>query len=759
MRPRNALLAVILAAVCLVSSCLAGITQNTYTDPQQTSVELRTSAKVALDGITSPQLRARHEGMVLYLLDLLSHAKISDEKCRQAFDTHVAELRGILDALTAGKDLLTQKRGQFDWAYRSDVDGSGQPIRITLPDGYDGRTALPLVITMHGSGGDHHYGASTQGAPAHIQVGVDGRGDSDYEGLGEQDILDATAFMKANYNVDPRRIFVYGASMGAGGVIRMLAHYPDVYAGGVMLSGWATALELGNLLNTSLDIYHGDVDWVVPVDLMRLASDDLKTNKHIRYMEYPGVGHGTTTIANKGAPLALLYSVKTNDMPRRISYATDQVTRGRCHWIKIERLLDPHAPGRVNLGAGTAGIYGTTGNVSALRISELPALFPNRQNVELVLDQQKVPVAGIPNEISLVRDQGHWSLSSPKDQDSLKMPPVYQRRGCFNIYDGQPIKVIAPSGWRDRDGDRAVIQTWSAVSCIGAPPMPYGRIEIADADGFDAAGFRGHLVLVGSPENNPVVKALLTCLPVRIQDNVLTIKGLGDYPLKTTALCMTYYNPYAPECRIVWMLNANKDTQPLDLPLPDGDGYTPDILVHDISGKKPVLIAAADFGNDWSNPMRKSGSERTWAVSDLTPELALACMSGSHADYVLYQTSDWDQDAWFGAQRLSIPSLESLLPAGLQPLCRARMTASQVADLRRQLAAYKQFSVLSSDDASRTKPYYDLIFDESLIWKLGCKAHYNFPKGSLTHTGTDVHGYLRMLSKQHLENCATSATR
>jgi hypothetical protein len=186
-----------------------------------------------------------------------------------------------------------------------------------------------------------------------------------------------------------------------------------------------------------------------------------------------------------------------------------------------------------------------------------------------------------------------------------------------------------------------------------------------------------------------------------------------------------------------------------DLPLPDGDGYTPDILVYDISGKKPILTAAADFGNDWADPGRDVGKEHVRPIGELARTLARTYMDGLHADCALYQENDWAQDTWFGARALSVQSLESLLPEGLQPLCRARMTAGQIDDLRKRLEKYPQFHILGSGKAPRSKDICDLIFDESLIWKLGCTVHYNFPAGSLAHTGTDVHDYLAGMHGAH----------
>jgi len=689
---------------------------------------LRGEVEKVLNGACSASLRDRHEGMLLYLLERIEGTEAADEKSKQEISNWTAQLNEILESLRSGEDVLAGKRGRFEWAYKCGADGSGQPIMLTIPQNYDGRTPLPLVVALHGSGGGHGFGANMEGAPECIELSVNGRGDSDFEGLGELAMLDATKFVLANYNIDRERVVPFGYSMGAGGAMRAVTRYPDVFTGAVVVSGWATGLELGNLDRMTLDIFHGDTDYVVPTDLMRLAVEDMNANKGVSYRELAGAGHGIIGTVNAGRPLVALGDMAPAGL-RRVKYSTDQISRGSRMWVTIEGLADPHAPGSVDIGAGRSGVCGETRNVCALRLRRLRELFPGMEQVDVILDGQKLSLRSS-DEALLVCEDARWRLASADDEAGIAKWALYQRRGHFNIYDGQPIVIVPLKGWADREKDRALVKKISSSSYIGGPPMPFGGIPVMEPDGFDAKAMRGHLILIGSPAENPVVARIMPHLPVRVEGDGLVVDGVGRFRLRSTAMCMTYYNPFAPECRIVWFLNASPDTLPPDLPLPDGDGFSPDIVLYDISGARPVLIAAADYGGGWALPVGAGG--RIYPVDWLARKLAEMYGRALDADYVLYRGTDW-----FGAKKLAVGSLKSLLPVGLQPICRARLTAEQLDELHKKVNGDAQLSMVRVSLA-RDKRVYDVVFDESVIWRLGCHLHYGFPRGSIAHTGRDV---------------------
>ncbi|MFC1460974.1 dienelactone hydrolase family protein [Verrucomicrobiota bacterium] len=713
--------------------------------------ELRDRTEELFREISDSRTRIRHEGMMLYLIERIGNVRGSNGKSRAKARDLLADWQGIYDALKAGKDVLAAKRGRFEWAYKSGADGSGQPMMLWVPDVYNGKSAMPLIVVLHGLGGNHRFNPLKGRGPAHIEVSVNGRGSPFYRGLGELDVLEATAFMKGQYNVDPDRVYIFGYSMGGWGVFRMTSRYPDIYAAAVDIAGWATGLDLGNLSHIPVQIHHGDTDWSVHVGFARLAAQKLKkSSKLVHFCEYPNAGHGIMSSAKKHDPLTFLLNTKKQVMTRRIQYTTTQVTRGRCQWLEIERLADPHYPGTVSITAEDDTVRGYSKNVSALRLHKLKTLFPARRQVKIILDNEEIPLSSLPEDVQLVEEH------SENKPEAEKQAPVYQRGGFFNIYDGQPIRIVAPHDTQEGPNEKALIVRCSTSADMRIR-MPYGHIPVVDADEFDAKQFKGHLVVIGSPEHNKIVSELLPHLPVRIEARELVIDGMGSYPLDSTAMSFVFYSPYAPECRMVWLLNATVDTFPC-LPFLtrwEHMSYSPDIVLHDVSEGRSIVVAAANFGDSWkiraqehTEPLLPKSIEH---VNDLSRATAAVYMKDLGADFALYENENaswWGWDKPVGGGKLTLSSLKALIPSGMQPIVRARLTRSQLENLllEKGLRKDKRFQVLSEVSEPPEKAHYDLVFCEPLMWRLRA-SRFKFPKGNPVHTGKDIHDYLDALTK------------
>ena len=72
------------------------------------------------------------------------------------FRQALSEANSMLDALAAGTGAFAAKRGEFKKAYRSKVDNTLQPYQVFVPTAYDKSKTFPLVIALHGMGGDEN---------------------------------------------------------------------------------------------------------------------------------------------------------------------------------------------------------------------------------------------------------------------------------------------------------------------------------------------------------------------------------------------------------------------------------------------------------------------------------------------------------------------------------------------------------------------------------------------------------------------------
>ena len=152
--------------------------------------------------------------------------------------------------LKEGKSPWTTQKGLVVRGYRSAVDGSVQPVRVTVPEEYDGVTPVPLDVAQHGRFTTlyevetltSNQGMEIDYLPHTLQIDLFGRGKNTYQWPGETDIFEAIAFTKGAYKIDPDRMLLRGFSMGGAGVWHTSLHQPDLW----------TAVELGAGDNRSL---------------------------------------------------------------------------------------------------------------------------------------------------------------------------------------------------------------------------------------------------------------------------------------------------------------------------------------------------------------------------------------------------------------------------------------------------------------------------------------------------------------------------
>lgn len=93
--------------------------------------------------------------------------------------------------------------------------------------------------------------------------------------------------------IDPQRLYVGGLSMGGMGTLELLRRKPGSFAAALAICGGdhpANAKKYAD--NTSIWLFHGTADNVVPVTYSRQLADTLKAlEADMRYTEYPGVKH------------------------------------------------------------------------------------------------------------------------------------------------------------------------------------------------------------------------------------------------------------------------------------------------------------------------------------------------------------------------------------------------------------------------------------------------------------------------------------
>jgi predicted esterase len=236
----------------------------------------------------------------LSLSDLANEGTINFD--RIDFRAELNEASSMLRDLDAGRDPLSARRGDFKKAYRSKVDNTLQPYRIFVPAGYDRAKAHPVIIALHGMGGDEnsYFDGYENGA---FKVEAEKRGyivacpkgrqpASMYRGPAEQDVMDVLAEVRRVYNVDPDRIYLTGHSMGGFGTWAIAMHHPEVFAALAPVAGGGNPLELSKIVQIPELVVHGDADMTVRVESSRtMVEAARKLGIEVKYIEVPKGSH------------------------------------------------------------------------------------------------------------------------------------------------------------------------------------------------------------------------------------------------------------------------------------------------------------------------------------------------------------------------------------------------------------------------------------------------------------------------------------
>ncbi len=241
------------------------------------------------------------------------------------FTAGLARGETLLRAIEAGTDPFPAERGALFRHYFFAEAGEIMPYRVVVPKSYNGLKAMPLIVVLHGLGGtENTFMQQGNGALPRLaeergflvatplgyrRNGGYGRpgggplGPLDPESarmvrLSEEDVLNVLKEVRANYRVDPDRIYLMGHSMGGGGTWIIGSRHAEIWAGLAPIAGGSASpslLPLANLKQHHLPVYvvHGDADRTAPVETSRVMVAELKKlGVECEYHEIPGGTHG-----------------------------------------------------------------------------------------------------------------------------------------------------------------------------------------------------------------------------------------------------------------------------------------------------------------------------------------------------------------------------------------------------------------------------------------------------------------------------------
>ncbi len=177
------------------------------------------------------------------------------------------------------------------------------PVRYLtyLPKSYAPKgEPVPLLVFLHGSGesGQDIEKVKVWGPPAMIEKGVDfpfiviSPQSATPRGWNAELLKGMLDDVLSRYNVDRKRIYLTGLSMGGFGAWELAARYPEVFAALAPIAGGWNPREAKRLKDIPTWVFHGKKDDAVPESASAAMVEALKAaGGNVKYTMLPEAGH------------------------------------------------------------------------------------------------------------------------------------------------------------------------------------------------------------------------------------------------------------------------------------------------------------------------------------------------------------------------------------------------------------------------------------------------------------------------------------
>ena len=205
--------------------------------------------------------------------------------------------------------------------------GATMPYRLFIPHDYDQRQSYPLIVFLHGGGGNGSdnlkqiSGGNTNGthlwtnqdvqkthptfvlAPQTPEGGTWGGPEAAQLSSSAQMMLEIIDTLEHEFNIDKTRLYITGQSLGGFGTWDVIIRRPQMFAAAVPLCGSGIVnhdpfrrlysdAEFERIKDMPIWVFQGAGDTDVPAGGPRKTVATLrKLGSTVRYTEYPNVGH------------------------------------------------------------------------------------------------------------------------------------------------------------------------------------------------------------------------------------------------------------------------------------------------------------------------------------------------------------------------------------------------------------------------------------------------------------------------------------
>jgi predicted esterase len=610
--------------------CLGFLNFGVFANSAEISRISRTLAKLKNRQITRPaDYKSAHDWDLFQLKlkkvrYLLRYYKAS-QAMLDAADGELQQAEKLLELLEKKRE-TTPKVGIAEEAYLDDTDGSVQPFIRYLPAVFGGRAGgeggaetpeeerrgcpvltpspqiptpknvkLPLIVYLHGyspylnivNWGRIPDGLVKLASQVNACIAMPfARSNTDFQGIGEQDVLNVIQHMKKRYNIDEDRIILAGMSMGGMGVWTIGAHYPHLFAGLLVISGrgdyyfwhkikrdslpgyqqWLIDKEFGashlqNLSNLPIRSFHGTNDTLIPIAEARRMRDLLgRKNSLFKYEEIIGGNHWIDDKVYENKKLKAWIKNIRRKNPERFEYISFHPAYSQAYWLHLGEFSKKAKTGKI-----TVNIKGDKVFIRATGIKNIILdrnKMPERIRKFAVVKENDFILREIPDyKHNCINNRSIKSENYTQNaQRDIPNKNALVHKTGRKVFHWGPVKdaflepfMFVDTGAKDEKGT-LIIRERASEWYKFAKSLPRVKAEKNITDD-DKKTF--NLFLFGEPETSPMIREVLRQTPVKITKDEFIIAG-KKYPRAGNGLFVKYRSPWnsaksvVVQCGIPW---------------------------------------------------------------------------------------------------------------------------------------------------------------------------------------------------------------
>ena len=498
----------------------------------------------------------------------LAEAVARGERDLGWLEAHTKRAEALVEGLRQGDDAYASQKGIAYRAYRSPLDGRLVPYVVFVPRAIEKKQPLPVVFVAHGKNrlpehalrtlvGEPPDDTMTLSYAAHhlprmpeqgaLLVAPWGYGDAGVQPVAEHDLSSVLDELRASYPVDADRVSLTGYSMG--GTLSFVAplHHPDRFAAAAPLCGYPNLLDYrsvssvdkrpwerallekeyivryaDNGLHLPLHVIHGGLDVPgrskVVVDRYRelgqsVIFDVPKEAEHDVWTDGYEDGRMVHWLTRKKRPKA----------PERVRFVSGEYRYDRAWWVRIVAFDDASKPEPARVDATWKPSESELAvRLEGVRVLELDlaALAPTPTGpVSIAVGEAKLSAATT-GRVYLVKEGGGYAVS--EREPSLEGHKRHGQSGPLDDLQFTPVTIVVGTQDPALSGAYRLVAE-HLQSLGGSAELRYPIVE--DTRAGDAQLDGRSVILLGTPEQNLLTRAIASSLPARFEPRALTIAG------------------------------------------------------------------------------------------------------------------------------------------------------------------------------------------------------------------------------------------